>query len=144
MRDTGIGISEEDQEKIFERFAKLNSFVLGTGLGLSICQTIVKKMGGRIGTESEGRNKGSNFWFTVPYQPGEEKKPVVEVPVPQAVIRQDFIILIAEDNESNYLLFKNILSGNTDCCMPGMAWKLWNCTRNTAPTLSSWISICPI
>lgn len=111
MRDTGIGISEEDQEKIFERFAKLNSFVLGTGLGLSICQTIVKKMGGRIGTESEGRNKGSNFWFTVPYQPGEEKEPVVEVPVPQAVIRQDFIILIAEDNESNYLLFKNILSG---------------------------------
>lgn len=111
VRDTGIGISKEDQEKIFERFAKLNSFVQGTGLGLSICQNIVEKMGGRIGIESEGRNKGSNFWFTVPYQPGEEKKPAVEVPVLQTVVRQDIIILIAEDNESNYLLFKNILGG---------------------------------
>ncbi|GAA6401049.1 hypothetical protein K020075H21_03880 [Bacteroides ovatus] len=144
MRDTGIGISEEDQEKIFERFAKLNSFVLGTGLGLSICQTIVKKMGGRIGTESEGRNKGSNFWFTVPYQPGEEKKPVVEVPVPQAVIRQDFIILIAEDNESNYLLFKNILSGEYRLLHAWDGVEAVELHKEHAPTLSSWISICPI
>ncbi len=109
VRDTGIGISKEDQEKIFERFAKLNSFVQGTGLGLSICETIVKKMGGRIGIESEGKDKGSNFWFTVPYQPKEEKKTVEELPAPQAVVQQDILILIAEDNESNYLLFKNIL-----------------------------------
>ena len=109
VRDTGLGISKEDQEKIFERFAKLNSFVQGTGLGLSICQNIIKKMGGRIGIESEGKNKGSNFWFTVPYQPGKEEKPVLDVHTPQAVIQQEITILVAEDNESNYLLFKSIL-----------------------------------
>ncbi len=110
VRDTGPGISKEDQEKIFERFAKLNSFVQGTGLGLSICQNIVKKMGGRIGIESEGKNKGSNFWFTIPYQPRKEEKPTVNTLLTQqAVIHKDIVILIAEDNESNYLLFKNIL-----------------------------------
>lgn len=109
VRDTGIGISKKDQEKIFERFAKLNSFIQGTGLGLSICQNIVKKMGGRIGIESEGKNKGSNFWFTIPYQPTVEEKPTVNIHVPQTVVREDIVILIAEDNESNYLLFKSVL-----------------------------------
>lgn len=65
VQDTGIGINEEMQTKIFGRFVKLNSFVHGTGLGLSICQSIVQQLGGRIGVQSE-LGKGSRFWFTHP------------------------------------------------------------------------------
>lgn len=57
VQDTGIGISPEDQEAIFERFKKLDDFVQGTGLGLSICQAIVKQLNGRILLQSE-KNKG--------------------------------------------------------------------------------------
>ena len=67
VKDTGIGISLENQKKIFERFTKVNTFIQGTGLGLSICKNIVTKMKGRIGVESEGEGKGSTFWFTMPY-----------------------------------------------------------------------------
>lgn len=63
--DTGIGISEEQQPHIFERFVKLNSFIHGTGLGLSICQSIVEQMGGSIGVESK-MGEGSRFWFKLP------------------------------------------------------------------------------
>ena len=50
MRDTGMGIPEEKQKSVFERFVKMNTFVQGTGLGLSICKSIVSQMGG----ESDG------------------------------------------------------------------------------------------
>ena len=49
MRDTGMGILEEKQKSVFERFVKLNTFVQGTGLGLSICKSIVSQMGGEYG-----------------------------------------------------------------------------------------------
>ena len=65
VKDTGIGIPKDKQAKIFERFVKLNSFKQGTGLGLSICQTIVEKLGGKVGVISE-QDKGSTFWFTIP------------------------------------------------------------------------------
>lgn len=65
VADTGPGLSENDRSRIFERFVKLNSFVQGTGLGLSISRTIVSKMGGEIGVDSE-LGKGSTFWFTLP------------------------------------------------------------------------------
>ncbi|MCO7114900.1 ATP-binding protein [Bacteroides uniformis] len=74
VKDTGIGISLENQKKIFERFTKVNTFIQGTGLGLSICKNIVTKMKGRIGVESEGEGKGSTFWFTIPYKPKEAQK----------------------------------------------------------------------
>ncbi|NQV01946.1 MAG: HAMP domain-containing histidine kinase [Bacteroidia bacterium] len=69
MRDTGIGISEEQMDHIFEEFYKadpsrhdLNS----SGLGLTICKRIVEKQGGEIWAESEGVGKGTTFHFTVP------------------------------------------------------------------------------
>ena len=65
VQDTGVGIDEEQQLHIFERFVKLNSFVPGTGLGLSICQSIIEQLGGRIGVDSE-LGKGSRFWFRLP------------------------------------------------------------------------------
>ena len=65
VADTGIGIMQEKQAEIFDRFVKLNSFVHGTGLGLSISKSIVEQLGGTIGVESEP-GKGACFWFTLP------------------------------------------------------------------------------
>ena len=113
VRDTGLGISKEGQERIFQRFAKLNDFVQGTGLGLSICKSIVEKMNGRIGVESKGEGKGSTFWFTIPYLPATIKKEVEVVEKPkESIEREKVTLLIAEDNESNYMLFESILSSH--------------------------------
>lgn len=65
VMDTGIGISEEKLESVFERFVKLDDFYQGVGLGLPICKMIVEQLGGEIGVRSE-LGKGSTFWFTLP------------------------------------------------------------------------------
>ena len=65
VSDTGKGIAEENISRVFERFAKLDSFTQGTGLGLSICELIIKHLGGEIGVESSV-GKGSTFWCTGP------------------------------------------------------------------------------
>lgn len=65
VEDTGIGISIENQEAVFDRFMKVDSFVQGIGLGLPLCKSIIEKMGGHIGVISE-LGKGSRFWFTLP------------------------------------------------------------------------------
>ena len=67
VRDTGIGIPKNKVKEIFHRFTKLNTFIQGSGLGLSICEMIVHKLGGRIWVDSE-IDRGTCFWFTVPYQ----------------------------------------------------------------------------
>ena len=68
VADTGCGFPASQKQKVFERFVRLDSAKPGTGLGLAICRTIVEKMGGCIGVESE-EGKGSCFWFTIPYIP---------------------------------------------------------------------------
>ena len=65
VMDTGIGISEEKLESVFERFVKLDDFYQGAGLGLQICKMIVEQLGGETGVRSE-LGKGSTFWFTLP------------------------------------------------------------------------------
>ncbi len=70
VSDTGRGIPTNKQTDIFKRFIKLDSFSNGTGLGLAICQTIVNKLGGTIGVESE-EGRGSTFWFSLPLKPGD-------------------------------------------------------------------------
>jgi len=67
VTDTGIGIDKEEQERIFERFEKIDSFKDGTGIGLPICKAIITKANGKIGLKSEP-GKGSTFWFWVPRQ----------------------------------------------------------------------------
>lgn len=113
VTDTGCGIEPEKKGMVFNRFVKLNSFAQGTGLGLAICQMIVKKLGGEIGVESE-LGKGSTFWFTLPAsmickikaQPvkKEDKAEILSNGAPRKAT-----LLIAEDNESNYILIQAVL-----------------------------------
>ncbi len=113
VKDTGMGISKENQTKLFQRFSKLNNFAQGTGLGLSISKGIIEKMGGRIGLESEGEGFGCKFWFTIPYLPLQHEGVLNEVKTPTASIKKkEITVLVAEDNESNYLLFQSILEAD--------------------------------
>jgi signal transduction histidine kinase len=66
VKDNGIGIAPEYCTKIFGIFEKLDPKSPGAGLGLSMIQRIVEKSGGRVWVESEGKDKGSCFFFTLP------------------------------------------------------------------------------
>ncbi|MFQ5848925.1 MAG: PAS domain S-box protein [Candidatus Methylomirabilales bacterium] len=70
VKDTGIGISPEDQEKLFQEFSQVGgkhaSREYGTGLGLALTKKLVELHGGRIGVESAGEGTGSTFFFTMP------------------------------------------------------------------------------
>jgi len=72
-QDTGKGIAEKDQTRIFNSFEKVDSYVQGLGLGLSLCNAIVKAAGGDIGVESE-YGVGSLFWAVLPCKPKYELK----------------------------------------------------------------------
>ena len=67
VTDTGKGIAEEDQTRIFERFVKVDEYIPGTGLGLSVVESHVKNLGGSVGVESS-LGVGSNFWFILPLE----------------------------------------------------------------------------
>lgn len=72
VKDSGVGIGQDDLFKLFTKFGRLDSSYVaaatsgGTGLGLYICKNLVEMMGGKIGATSEGTGKGSTFYFTLP------------------------------------------------------------------------------
>lgn len=115
VEDTGTGIPKELQDRVFGRFQKLNEFVQGTGLGLAISRAIVEAAGGEIGFTSE-QGIGSTFWAWVPcevFQHGDVGCPETTLPNRRPVLSEDsdrkLRILVAEDNDSNFLLVRNIL-----------------------------------
>ena len=65
VQDTGKGISPEHQERVFERFFKVDEYIPGAGLGLSICRTMAYSIGGDVGVEST-LGEGSKFWVDLP------------------------------------------------------------------------------
>ena len=65
VQDTGKGIPQEDQERIFERFVKLDEFVQGAGLGLSVVKADAEALGGKTGVLSSV-GIGSRFWVELP------------------------------------------------------------------------------
>jgi CheY-like chemotaxis protein len=99
VSDTGIGISAEQQEKLFQSFQQAENSTArkygGTGLGLAISKNIVEMMGGRIWVESEP-GKGSTFTFTVKLKRGEDEK---LKPGDKSVNRDNVRILAIDDDD---------------------------------------------
>ena len=115
VEDTGAGIPKDLQNRVFGRFQKLNEFVQGTGLGLAISRAIVEAADGEIGFISE-QGIGSTFWAWIPceiFQHGDVGCPETSLsnrcPVFSESNDRKLKILVAEDNDSNFLLVRNIL-----------------------------------
>ena len=112
VKDTGIGISEREQKRIFEPFYRgeqaISAAIGGTGLGLNIAKELIELLGGRMGVTSVP-DQGSRFYFTIPAE--QSDKPHPEKALPQAVQKdwKDFTILIAEDEPDNYLYLEILL-----------------------------------
>ena len=104
VTDTGIGISPEQQERLFQSFQQAESSTVrkfgGTGLGLSISKSIVEMMGGKIWIESE-LGKGSTFIFTIQIKRGEEKKSSLR----EKAINWDVVRILAVDDDEDILAF---------------------------------------
>jgi signal transduction histidine kinase/DNA-binding response OmpR family regulator len=110
IEDSGIGIANENQKKIFDSFIQLNPSpgrkFNGTGLGLAISKKIIESMNGKIGVLSE-HEKGSIFWFEIPFRPVEARL--------QGNLNENILaminckILIVEDNLVNQLLVVKLL-----------------------------------
>lgn len=118
IKDTGIGISAEHQEYIFDRFSKgeidKKKLYRGTGLGLAICKNLVTLLKGEIWVKSE-INNGSTFFFRIPYQDLSTKLNHWEASVNQYnefdLLWKGKTILIAEDEESNFKYLVALLKG---------------------------------
>jgi len=114
IEDTGIGIDNEFHDKIFERFLKVDKdnerLYDGVGLGLAICKGNVDLLKGRIWLESKPGN-GSSFFFTIPYEQIAEEVPVEKSKNFNSNYLNDYTILVAEDDEINYLYIKEIFRG---------------------------------
>ena len=106
VRDTGIGIPADKQDRLFKSFTQVDSSTTrhygGTGLGLAICKRLVELMGGMIWVESE-EGRGSTFSFTLLLQPGVLEKPPTWRQQPAAFAGRR--LLIIEDNASLQAIF---------------------------------------
>ena len=100
--DTGIGIPQDAQSKIFESFTQADGSTTrrfgGTGLGLTISRHLTELMGGRIGVTSEP-GKGSEFFIELTL--AKQLQPVSHVPLPMPELMNGLRVLVVDDNETN-------------------------------------------
>jgi signal transduction histidine kinase/CheY-like chemotaxis protein len=116
VKDTGIGISKDKQEVIFNRFVQADiddrQALQGAGLGLSITKAYVEILGGKIWVDSE-EGKGSVFYFSIPYIPGtkqEDKNDEIGSKNTLDETVKDLKILVAEDEDTSYKLINLYLN----------------------------------
>jgi len=109
VTDTGIGISAETQDRIFEAFAQADTSTTrkygGTGLGLAISSQLTELMGGRIWVESQ-EGRGSTFHFTARFGLPAAKM----APEPTPVKTRNLPVLIVDDNETNREILEEMIS----------------------------------
>ncbi|MBI9037410.1 MAG: PAS domain S-box protein [Bacteroidales bacterium] len=140
VKDTGIGIPENRQQAVFDRFVQADiedkKAMEGAGLGLSICKAYVEMLGGKIWLESKERT-GSQFYFTIPYTPKTNEKPKVPVESLKGEIIKGIKkinILIVEDEEfSDYhlsIILKNISKEVFHACTGNQAVELCQSNQN--------------
>jgi CheY-like chemotaxis protein len=110
VSDTGIGISRDKFDSIFNRFAQADTSTTrkygGTGLGLTISKRLVELMGGRIWVESKA-DQGSTFSFTAHFDTQPKRKEPVQ-PTPRNL--RDLKALIIDDNPTNRMILREMLS----------------------------------
>ena len=113
VTDTGIGMSPEFQERLFEPYAREMRFsdrrAAGTGLGMSITKSLVSLMEGEIRVES-APGEGSAFTVTLPFAAAEEQAPPEERGGPGALSLEGLAVLLAEDNEINMEIADEMLT----------------------------------
>src|SRR6185436_13110245 len=111
VRDTGIGLSNEGMERLFQSFTQADSSTTrkfgGTGLGLAISKRLSEMMGGEMHAESEGVGAGSKFIFTIRAAPAKvpERKTTRDVKGIQSAL-QGKSVLIVDDNATNRRILK--------------------------------------
>ena len=110
VRDTGIGIPNENLESVFGEFEQVDSSTTrrfgGTGLGLAISSRLVELMGGEIWVESN-LDQGSEFHFTIELAVGNEDE--FDAPVRNAVVVGGTPVLVVDDNATNRLILDEML-----------------------------------
>ena len=106
IEDNGIGISEENLEKIFNPFEQLHyNKISGTGLGLVICRKLINLLGGEINLKSS-LGKGSKFYFTVPFKIYENFDENMKN---DSELLKNKVVLVVDDNADNRILLSEML-----------------------------------
>jgi signal transduction histidine kinase len=102
VKDSGIGMTLQQQERLFQSFAQADASTThrygGTGLGLAISKQLAELMGGGIGVESH-QGEGSAFWFTIRLQKQPEGFP--QATPPRRASLRNLRVLVVDDNETN-------------------------------------------
>ncbi|WP_322804085.1 ATP-binding protein [Vibrio alfacsensis] len=114
VQDTGIGINENSQEKLFQPFTQVDRSSKrayeGTGLGLAICQQLIQLMGGQLSLQSQ-EGIGTQFYGTIPLKSvGEDCLHLIDTPKKMIHISSELAILVVDDILLNQVIIKEMLN----------------------------------